>query len=340
MQHGIPDRVPVWCQLSVGHVELAGFPAGSSARSGEEFIEAQCALVKRYRFDGILVVGACLRRSKSPTGEDTDCLNQGWDGEQQFSGAFADCDPEHWSNAIPSYTADDFYGAQYARSIVGEELHLGGWVPDAFSRACNWFNFNLSEAMMALAEDPARFLALVEWFRPKTIALALAQAQLGGIESVHISSPYAGSGFISREMYQRFVLPGIMDLADALRPLGVFSYIHNCGCIHDRLELMATSGVDGLECMDPPPLGDVRLSDAKARVGKQQFLKGNLDSVNVLLFGDDELVEQTVQQCLLDGSAGGGYILSTACSVAPGVNPERMMRLVDYAERWGHYDHE
>ena len=37
------------------------------------------------------------------------------------------------------------------------------------------------------------------------------------------------------------------------------------------------------------------------------------------------------------GKPGSGYILSSACSVAPHVKPERLKRLVELAEKHGRY---
>jgi len=126
-------------------------------------------------------------------------------------------------------------------------------------------------------------------------------------------------------------------MAAAIKSEKAFSYLHTCGFISDRLEWMAESGVDGIECLDPFPLGDVDLKEAKKRVGSKFFLKGNIDSVNVLLRGSDEKIDQTIIKCLEDGMPGGGYILSTACSVAPAVPPGRIQRLVELAERYGRY---
>ena len=40
---------------------------------------------------------------------------------------------------------------------------------------------------------------------------------------------------------------------------------------------------------------------------------------------------------LSQGMPGGGYILSSACSVAPGVKPSRLTRMVELAEQYGRY---
>ena len=79
-------------------------------------------------------------------------------------------------------------------------------------------------------------------------------------------------------------------------------------------------------------------ADAKKRVGGKLFLKGNMDSVNVLLNATPESLEEYVKTMLRDGAPGGGYILSSACSVAPGVKPEILKMLVPLAEMYGRYD--
>ena len=114
-------------------------------------------------------------------------------------------------------------------------------------------------------------------------------------------------------------------------------YTHTCGAISDRLELLADSGVDGIECLDPPPLGDVELSDAVARVGERIFIKGNIDSVNTLLFKKPDDVRADVEEVCRAGMAADGFVLSTACSIAPGV-PQAHVRIVsDVAREIGEY---
>jgi len=93
--------------------------------------------------------------------------------------------------------------------------------------------------------------------------------------------------------------------------------------------------VSGIECLDPPPLGNVELSEAKRVMRGKAFIKGNIDSVHVLLRGTREDVVRDVRERLRVGREGGGFILSTACSVAPGVLPERLVMLRELAEQWG-----
>lgn len=95
---------------------------------------------------------------------------------------------------------------------------------------------------------------------------------------------------------------------------------------------MADSGASGIECLDPPPLGRTDLADAKRRVGRKIFIKGNIDPVHTLLEGDPESVRQDALRRLAIGEPGGGYILSTACSIAPRTPPRNIRVLREAAE--------
>jgi uroporphyrinogen decarboxylase len=101
---------------------------------------------------------------------------------------------------------------------------------------------------------------------------------------------------------------------------------------------MAEAGIDGIDTLDPPPLGTVDLADAKARVGDRVFFKGNVDPVHTLLNGTREAVTADARRRIEIGKPGGGYILSTACSVAPRTPPENIEALVEAAETFGKYD--
>ena len=79
------------------------------------------------------------------------------------------------------------------------------------------------------------------------------------VDAIKISSPFAGRGFISSEFYEQFVLPYESQIIREIRQAGKFVYIHTCGSIGDRRELMQRSGASGLECLDPVPVGDVDL---------------------------------------------------------------------------------
>ena len=114
-------------------------------------------------------------------------------------------------------------------------------------------------------------------------------------------------------------------------------YTHTCGSIGDRLELMVETGTQGVDTLDPPPLGNVELVDAKRQIGERVFIKGNMNAVALLTYTTAEQVIAHAADRIRIGMPGGGYILSTACSVAPRVEPWKLELLTPLAEQIGRY---
>jgi len=362
-----PDRIPVMCQMSIGHMILqAGISPVELWFSASAFAEALCRLREIYGFDGILVNlhghppdwRKSARRVEQGVNEEVviwkngdrtvfpfDDLPRNYPRRPERPVSLADIDPERLPERldfIPVSQGLDFkvdpehpYAVFSAvREKAGSRYSIHGEAASPFDYFLRLFGFK--QALIHLVRDPSRCRDILQRLTDGVRRRAADQAVLG-VDAVKISSPYAGSGFLSPEFYARFVLPFERQVIRAVQELGIPAYLHTCGAVGDRLEIMADSGAAGLECLDPPPLGDVLLADAKKRVGARMFIKGNIDPVHVLLSGSVESVEREVRRCIAAGKPGGGYILSTACSIAPHTPRENVQVLVPLAEELGRY---
>jgi uroporphyrinogen decarboxylase len=159
------------------------------------------------------------------------------------------------------------------------------------------------------------------------------------VDAILISSAFAGAGLISRDDYETFVLPYERELIQGIHQdyPEVKVYTHTCGAIGDRLDLMLQTGTQGIDTLDPPPLGTVELEEACPQLKGKAFIKGNIDPVHTLLYGDQQSVRKAVEHRLEVAKPGGGYILSTACSVAPAVKPELMETMNCLTRELGRY---
>jgi len=193
-------------------------------------------------------------------------------------------------------------------------------------------------ALIATMLNPDKVKKILERFTIGVIKMAKGLCSNANIDAVKISSPFAGSDFISPEHYKEFELPYISQIAQTIKDKGKFVYLHTCGHINDRLEMMAESGINGLECLDPPPIGNVELDDAFERIGDKLFIKGNVDSVNTLLNGSDKKIYNDISQRIKTGMRNRGFILSTACSIAPKVKKEKVRMLSKIAHEIGIYE--
>jgi hypothetical protein len=367
MRLELPDRVPVMCQMSIGHMLLrTGLSPAEFWLSKECFAEGLLSLRKEYDFDGILVSlhghspawEKNIARLDHEENRDVVIWKDG--GRTIFP--FDDLPQPDLESMAPPPSISGFdpkdvperldfipvsQGLEFAidqdhkldifdviQAWAGESYSIHGEVTSPLDYFLNLFGF--SGGLLALAEEPAKAKEILERFTEGILKIALEQAARK-VDAIKISSPYAGAGFISPRFYREFVLPYERRIARAVRDRGIPVYTHTCGAINDRLEMIAEAGISGIECLDPPPLGNVELKEAKARVGRKIFIKGNIDPVHTLLFGTPEKVRQDVRSRIEAGRPGGGFILSTACSIAPHTAKEHIQCLVPLAEEWGRY---
>jgi len=385
MRLGAPDRVPVMCQLSLGHYFLnSGIDAIDIWHSTEGFGEALITLQKRYGFDGILVNlpgrdpgwRKYISKIEEHKGDRVITWKNGWttvcppddlphvydQTGTRFAAAFDRIDPGQlfyiepydisglkypyrWGfEERPAPLEGDFFPSYQQETIkyvigrAGNEVSVHGEVFSPFSQFMELLGY--SNGLMALIDDSGKAKACLEALSEGSVELACSDAAAGA-HAILISSAFAGGGFISRRHYTEFVLPYerkvIRGIKAGYPDLPV--YTHTCGAIGDRLDLIEQTGTNGIDTLDPKPLGDVDLSEAKRRMAGRMFIKGNIDPVNTLLHGTPQESLAVARERIEIAGSGGGYILSTACSVAPATPAENILKLREAAELYGKYPH-
>jgi len=383
MNHREPDRVPVMCQLALGHYFLnCDYSPSQIWFNTETFANALVELQRRYEFDGILV----NLPGRPPN----------WKGKLKSYKKVDNTEYLYWKSGLETVVPPDdnphtyrpgrmpLERADYKSVDVSSPAayRLPGYVWNTWHIPELWdidpqadlsdptaYPLSFTSALKKVKELAPDVSVHAEVFSPFTHLLelfgyeqalfalidaprkchevlaactrqVLAQIKLYvGCEpdAILVSSAFAGAGFISRQMYKEFVAPYEDEAFRAVRSSGLKSYVHTCGAIGDRLDLMAETAVDGIDTLDPPPLGTVDFAEAKSKYGNRFFFKGNLDAVNEMLNADDRTFEQAVKKRLKIGKPGAGYILSSACSVAPYVKPGRLKKLTEFAKQFGKY---
>jgi len=363
-----PDRVPLMCQFSIGSMmqQLKPSPA-EFWYDGDIFASGLVELCKRFKFDGILV----SLHGHSPSWRDNIVsFNKLEEGKQEI--VFKDRSEFHsWTdlpmvkyfnkpvhkdiddivveNDVPAVidyipVSQDLYFKidqdhpfdifLKLKEMVGSEYSIHGELTSPFDYLLDLLGYE--QALISLILNPEKCKEILQKFTNGITVLAKEMCKYP-IDAIKISSPFAGMGFISPEHYCEFVLPYESQFIKEIRMCGKHVYIHTCGHIDDRLELMQKSGASGLECLDPEPVGNVDLEDAFRRIGSKMFIKGNIDSINSLLYADDAKAECDILKIIETGKRGGGFILSTACSIAPMVSSERLDMLSELINKAGSY---
>ena len=351
------DRIPFMCQISVSHfyraLELNHWC--NLWLDPDSFTGAQIDIAALYCMDGALIniypqydIWSSIQKIDHSSERDTVTFADGSravftpDGDEIYdwklpenkfdTGAF---NPESYNPPLP---AEHWFDALRAFDSEFAATHSIHWeVQSPFDHLVDLFG--MSEAMILTVTDPGKAMAILERSLEQEIARALGALETApGPDAIKVSSPYVGQSFLSPGSYLQLVVPVEKKLVDAIHEKSPETpvYLHTCGALDDRLELALESGYDGIECLDPPPLGNVVLEDAMRRLEGKVFIKGNLDSVNLLGRGDRTEIEREVRKCLeLGRNYGGGYILSTACSTAPSVAPDTMKFVRELIENYG-----
>lgn len=354
------DKTPLMCQMSIGHMilQLEVSPA-EFWFDKDVYVNGLMILREQYDFDGILISlyghdPAWREKVKGIEKTDLNEIVQFENGDKvilplndlpyyKFANApelpqLAEITEEDLPNKLNYFPVSQdlpfhihpehkFDAMTDIIKKAGDTYSIHGEITSPFD-----YYFDLighQNALMGILMEPVKVKMILNHFTRLIKELAVEMCATG-IDAIKISSPFAGAGFISPDNYKEFVFPYEEQIVKAIKDQGVHVYLHTCGAINDRLELMFDTGINGIECLDPAPLGNVELSDAVKRIGSKGFIKGNIDSVNSLLNGNHNEIYDDAKKRVEIGKQGKGFILSTACSIAPEVKKEniRLLRKV------------
>ncbi len=244
-----------------------------------------------------------------------------------FSGEKA---PVGGPDFFPQYSCNTL---RRVRDVAGSDVSLHAEIFSPFTQLMELVGY--AEGLMALALDEGKCLAILDRLADGATCLASLYAK-EDVDAILVSSAFVGAGFISRAHYERFEAPFLRRIAAGVGSVrsDLPVYVHTCGAIGDRLDLMEATGIDGIDTLDPPPLGTVDLEDALRILGRRVFIKGNIDPVNTMLNGTPDDVRHAALERLRLAAPGGAYILSTACSVPPAAPAANMMALREAVEEY------
>ena len=363
-----PDRVPLMCQFSIGFMNQQMKGKGISPMElwldAEKYTEVLLFLRRKFGFDGILVslhghskdwrknilrldrqkdMEVAIFQDRFEFYPDNDLPYA--DFLQARQRDISEVTPDEIPDELDYIPAskncyifidknDPYQVFDILESRVKNKFSIHGEITSPFDYLLDLVGYE--NALVALITEPDKCKKILQKFTEGILKMCDGLCAKF-IDAIKISSPFTGMGFISPEFYREFELPYITQLTNFIKSKGKFVYLHTCGHINDRLEMMQESGIDGLECLDPPPIGNVELEDAFKRIGSEMFIKGNIDPVNTLLNGSDEFIINDVQKRLSIGKRFPGFVLSTACSIAPEVKEKKVSLLSTVIEKNGYF---
>ncbi|MCK4849848.1 MAG: hypothetical protein KAT11_00780 [Phycisphaerae bacterium] len=148
-----------------------------------------------------------------------------------------------------------------------------------------------------------------------------------GIDALYIGDPSASASLLSPKHFETFCLPAYKQFCQHFAGKDILNYIHICGNSRPILEMMADTGANAIEPLDP--LGGVEVSDAKARVGDRVALMGGVNTLTLSNGSVQEVREESIRKCKEGGPSG--YILASGDMVPPATPLANLQAMVNVA---------
>jgi len=352
MRNGKPDHVPFIPQICVPHAVLAlGLEFEKTlldvVKNPLRMNQLSFQCVKHYGVDG-------LRAWMPPEPLDVVQVNGIWHGRDPKTGKTLDrvdfCggggvlpseEPTLHTmadvDAIPVPTADEVSRSGKLDGIkaiireAGDDYFVIS-CPGAFTPEYLTFVRGKERAMMDLFDQPEFCHYAQEKALQIAIQNALALAKIG-IDGFMIADTYGG--VVGPEGFKVFFLPYfqrfVREMHERLGSKCPLIYMHVCGNSTRLFELMADTGVDCIEPLDP--LGGVQVRDAKKRVGHRVALMGGVNTVKLAHGTLDEVIADT-RRCLDEGAVGGGYVLAAGDMLPTETSREKVQAMIELAGKY------
>lgn len=159
-----------------------------------------------------------------------------------------------------------------------------------------------------------------------------------GIDCIGIQGHMANSRTVSADYFRNYIQPYEKKMIDSIHAAGCFSVYHNCGFASSLYENYRELGMTVWETLSESPQGDNVLANAKAVLGRDICLLGNLDQIYFLKTATTEEVAQRTREIVQTGKPGGRFIFSTSDFLERNTPLENVKAMIETAKESGVYE--
>lgn len=168
----------------------------------------------------------------------------------------------------------------------------------------------MEKLMMGLYEDPQGIRRLAD-FSVELTKMLFDYQIAHGATAVSIADPVSSVNLISQEFFEQYTMPGLREICAEERRHGAPIMLHICGDATTRLEPLKSIDIDMFS------VDRVDMAQALETARGHYAVFGNLDTVEYMLSGSQEMVmERSKELCKLAGHEGG-FILAPGCDLPP-----------------------
>ncbi len=345
---GTPDRVPTWDwfdeAVTIGVAErlgLKGHGAVTTLRKGDETeasIDLYCQVVEALGVDGTSnVYNTDLRAVDQHLGRDK--YGRGYILSE--NGMPAIIEPAVSSigelrryDMVSRIEKSDFRGLRTVVDRLGDERAHCMSINGPFQEAWNVMG-GMDKTMVSFIQEPELVQGVLQEVTRFNKAL-MDEAASVGADFFMVDGDLCGNDFVlfSIELIREFILPYKKALVDHAHALGCKIVKHSDGMVWSIMEDLIGVGFDGFHPVQPQCMD---LDTTKANLYGRMCVFGNVDCLDLLVFGEPHQVREATRRCIAEGSPGGGHVLCSSNSLHPGCKPENVVAMFEAAREFGNY---
>lgn len=320
------DRLPVQPMAMMFAAKYAGYKYIDYVKDGRLLAEAQLKFAEDFGID-------CVLMCSDPAREVIDLAGEGSIGwfDNQGPAIYEERAALLDKARLKTFKIPDPLGGGRMQDrirsieICWSELRgansIVGWIEGPLSLAAELRG--LGRVMTDFIDDPEFVRDLLDFTSETEIVYASAQIEAGA-DTIGMSD--AAASMIGPRNYKNFLLPWQHRVLESIRKRHpeVILRLHMCGNTDPLIAQMATLPVDIFE-LDYP----ASLPKARAVLGPDRVILGNVATITDLLEGTPEKVTNAAKRC--HDTCGRYHIVGAGCELSPFTPPENLRAMVRYA---------
>ena len=323
-----PDRTPVFPLVRDWCIRQAGFKVSEAIRNVEKYVYAQYFCMMHFNYDSVRDLAGIHAESEA-MGSKLKMEEDGPPSIIEFAIKNYQTDltklkiPNPWKDGrLPTV----LHGIQRLKELCKDKTPVMAYLQAPFRHASMLRGIDL--IMRDIYKSSRELRELMEIATESLIIYGIALIQAGA-DIIFISDPTSSGDMVSKKTWEEYGHPYTRKVVSVLKREGVKTILHVCGDTSDRLESLASTGVDGLS-LDHK----VDLRYARNILGHKICLMGNLNPSDTLVFKSAAEVEEESIQTISEAGRSGSFILSSGCGVPIVTPPENIHAMVKAARQF------
>jgi uroporphyrinogen-III decarboxylase len=225
---------------------------------------------------------------------------------------------EHWCKDVAdvdkalsvSYQPAEYDASDLprVRTELGEHGLIMASIGDPAYLAAELMSFQ--DCLMWIFEETEHFAGAVAMVAERVMENLRRQLECCVVDFYRIVGPeFFTPPYLPPDMFRRFVVPHVTEMTQLIHAKGAKVRVHSHGKIGRVLDMMLETGCDGIDPCEPPPDGDLALSEVKRRCQAAGVsVWGNME-FHLLENGTPGQVRTEVRNIMEQAKDGGGFVL-------------------------------